>query len=519
MTARAVYRAHPAALAGTLQARREQAERQGLAERLLAGDPALWPAPSVTRRRLGWLSLPQTMPARLDDIAALAREVGSGGVRDVVVLGMGGSSLAAEVFASLLARPGGPRLAVLDSTHPAVVAACLEVYPPATSLYVVASKSGTTLETRAFFGSFWARAEGKGAGERFVAITDPGTELAKLAEEHGFRRLFLAPPDVGGRFSALTHFGLVPAALIGVDAAAVLAAAGGMVRRATDAVDLGLLLGEAARCGRDKVTFLAPPVLEPFVAWLEQLLAESTGKEGSGLVPVAGEPEGAHWGEDRLFVRLGVGGAAAVGAEIAPLVAAGHPVVELEWPDRGAVGAEMMRWEIATAVAAAVLGVQPFDQPDVDLAKHLARRAMTEGAAPMQDDPPLVAAADAPALQAAIDRWLEGAGPGDYITLQAFLPAAPEVRSALAGLRADLAATGLPTTLGFGPRFLHSTGQLHKGGPSGVFCLQVIDCAGADLEVPGSDFTYRRLIEAQALGDARALAGRGRAVLRVRFGD
>jgi transaldolase / glucose-6-phosphate isomerase len=519
MTARAAYRAYPASLAGTLAERRASAEQQELRRRLLAGDESLWPAPSVTRARLGWLALPETMPAHLAELRELAAEARAAGVRDVLVLGMGGSSLAAEVFAELLAPDGeGPRLAVLDSTHPATVAAYLETFPPPTSLYLVASKSGTTLETMSFFHAFWERAREAGGGDHFVAITDPDTELAALATAREFRRLVLAPPDVGGRFSALSQFGLVPATLLGADAAALLAGAAAMRDDPAEALDLGLLLGAAALGGRDKVTFRAPPPLMPFVAWLEQLLAESTGKEGSGLVPIAGEPQGAHWGEDRVFVRLSESGGADAARDSAELVAAGHPVVELEWPRRAALGAEMMRWEIATAVAAAVLGVQAFDQPDVDLAKRLARQAMTSSP-PKADDPPLVEAADASALQAAMTRWLEGAAAGDYIAVQAFLPAAPDVNSTITRLRTDLAATGLPTTLGFGPRFLHSTGQLHKGGPSGVFCLQLIDRAGPDLAVPGSDLTFRRLIDAQALGDARALAARGRSVLRVRLGD
>jgi transaldolase/glucose-6-phosphate isomerase len=519
MTARAVYRVHPASLAGTLDERREEAARQKLGEQLRAGDPSLWPAPAVSRSRLGWLSLPDTMASEVDRLTELAAEVRAAGARDVLVLGMGGSSLAAEVFAALLTVPGAPRLAVLDSTHPAAVAAHLEAFPPATSLYVVASKSGTTLETLSFFRSFWARARDRGAGERFVAVTDAGTGLATLAEERGFRRLVEAPSNVGGRFSALTPFGLLPLALVGGDPASVLASAGAVADDLGDAVDLGLVLGEAALGGRDKVTLLAPPELSTFVAWLEQLLAESTGKEGTGIVPVADEPAAARYGEDRLFVRLSLAGSELAGLPTTDLVAAGHPVVELEWPDYGVVGAEMMRWEIATAVAAAVLGVQAFDQPDVDVAKQLARKAMADGSGPAGDDPPVVDASQPLALQNAITGWLDGAAAGDYITLQAFLPAAPDVRATIARLRTDLAASGLPTTLGFGPRFLHSTGQLHKGGPGGVYCMQLVDRGGADLQIPESGFTYRQLIDAQALGDARALASRGRAVLRVRLGD
>jgi transaldolase/glucose-6-phosphate isomerase len=287
-----------------------------------------------------------------------------------------------------------------------------------------------------------------------------------------------------------------------------------------DAVELGLLLGEAVQAGRDKLTFLSDPELEPFLPWLEQLIAESTGKQETGLVPVFGEPEGAHLGPDRIFVRLALDAATEDSLAVdRALLAAGHPLVRLEWPGVEAVGGEMMRWEIAAAAAGAVLKVQPFDQPDVDLAKRLARQAMEGEATAEPDDPEIVDSSDGEALQVAMGQWLEGAAPGDYIAIQAFLPPAEEVQATVAGLRANLATTGLPTTLGFGPRFLHSTGQLHKGGRPGVFCLQLIDSGGPDLAVPETDHSFRRLIDAQALGDARALAQRGRRVLRVRLGD
>jgi transaldolase/glucose-6-phosphate isomerase len=293
-----------------------------------------------------------------------------------------------------------------------------------------------------------------------------------------------------------------------------------MLDAAEAAVDLGLFLGEAVLAGRDKLTFFADPELEPMLPWLEQLLAESTGKLGTGLVPIFGEPEGVPYGSDRLFVRLSLAGKAPLGAPgDTDLVAAGHPLAELEWPGIGVLGGEMMRWEIATAIAGAVLDVQPFDQPDVDLAKRLARAAMGGESGTSEGDPLTVAADDPVALQEAMGPWLEGAAPGDYIALQAFLPPADEVLATIDSLRGNLAATGLPTTLGFGPRFLHSTGQLHKGGREGVFCLQLIDRGGADLDVPEAGFGYRELIDAQALGDARALAKRGRRVLRVRLGD
>ena len=518
----AVMRVYPASLAGALDFRRDLSVRQRFSSRLLAGDPTLWPSPAEAASRLGWLGLPTAMRSELSELGELATEVAEEGVRDVVVLGMGGSSLAPEVFASLLGgRPDAPRLTVLDSTHPTTVAAHVDAFPPASSLYVVASKSGATIETMSFLRTFWQRAaESTGAGQKFVAITDPESPLASLAAEGDFRRLFLASPEVGGRFSALSHFGLVPAALLGIDLDALLAGARVMLEQPADAIELGLLLGEAVLAGRDKLTFLPDPALAPFLPWLEQLVAESTGKQETGLVPVFDEPAGAHFGPDRIFVRLSLGGPTDTSAAIDErLLAAGHPLVSLDWPSVGAVGGEMMRWEIATAAAGAVLNVQPFDQPDVDLAKRLARQAMAGDDVAEPDDPPIVDSSDGEALQGAMAEWLEEAAPGDYIALQAFLPPAEEVLATIAVLRESLSATGLATTLGFGPRFLHSTGQLHKGGRAGVFCLQLIDGGGPELPVPETDYGYRRLIDAQALGDARALAKRGRRVLRVRLGE
>ncbi len=513
--------APPPSLAGAVASRLASLEGQEFGRRLLAGDAALWPLPEVAESRLGWLRLPSTLRDELAEIEELASEVRAEGVKDIVVLGMGGSSLAAEVFEKLLGgREGWPRLTVLDSTHPAAVAAHLDAFPAAASLFVVASKSGTTLETLSFFRTFWHHATGEDVGRRFVAVTDPGTPLADLAAERGFRRLFLAPPDIGGRFSALSHFGLVPAALIGADLERLLTGAQSALERAAEAVELGVVLGEAALAGRDKITFVADPELAPFLPWLEQMLAESTGKRGKGLTPVFGEPPATGFGSDRLFVGLTLaGGAGEALSRLRSLEASGLPTLGTEWPDAEAVGEAMMHWQLATVTAAAVMGVQPFDQPDVDLSKRLTRGAMEERSGPQPDDPALVDLADRAALERAMGSWLDGAGAGDSIALQAFLPATEDVLATLASLRAQLAATGLPTTLGFGPRFLHSTGQLHKGGPPGTHCLQLIDHGGPELAIPGTGWSYRQLIDAQAMGDARALARRGRKVLRLRLGD
>jgi len=517
MIAATVSEIHPAGLAGAVSERLEALAGERFAQRLMAGDASLWPESGSAAARLGWLDLPSSMAAELPSFDGLAEEILADGVRDVVLLGMGGSSLAPEVFASVLGEgEGRPRLTVVDTTHPATVAACIGAFPPETSLYVAASKSGTTVETLALLDTFWRATDHDGS--RFVAITDEGSALADRAEAQGFRRCIVSPAEVGGRYSALSPFGLLPATLTGIDSADLLSQARAVGERADEAVELGVFLAEAVLAGRDKLTFLADAATTPLLPWLEQLLAESLGKKGTGLVPVFGEPEGAHHGPDRAFVRLGEAGSGAAELEAdQELLAAGHPIARLLWSGVQAVGGEMLRWELATATAGAILGLDPFDQPDVDLAKRLAGSAMTD---PVSiDDPKIVDAGDDQAFAQAVGQWLGEAAPGDYIALQAFLPPSVEVLATLEGLRANLAATGLPTTLGFGPRFLHSTGQLHKGGRGGVFCLQLFDGAGADVEVPDAGYTFRRLIDAQALGDARALAQRGRSVLRVRLGD
>lgn len=496
--------------------------------RLWAGDPTLWaagPTPEI-EDRLGWLRLPEAMLPEVAGLQGFAAEVAGEGVRHVVLLGMGGSSLAPEVFARTFGRRAGyPELRVLDSTHPRAVRAVDERVDPASTLFLVSSKSGTTIEPLAFFHHFWDRvsAATPSPGRHFAAVTDPGSHLAGLARERGFRRVFEADPHVGGRFSALSPFGLVPAALIGADLTRLLAAAHRMAaacRRPPEenpGFVLGAVLGELARAGRDKATFLVSPSLAAFPGWLEQLVAESTGKDGRGIVPIADEAAGppAVYGGDRGFVYLARRGdhdprAAAVDA----LEAAGHPVVRLGREDPADLGAEMFRAEVAVAMAGSVLGIHPFNQPDVQLAKELASRAMRgEGDGTAIE---FVPAADGPALAASLASFLGQARPGDYLALQAFLEPTPGAEAALQGLRLRVRdRLRLATTLGFGPRFLHSSGQLHKGGPNTGLFLQLVDDPRPDLPVPGAGYTFGQLVSAQADGDYRALAARGRRVLRV----
>jgi transaldolase/glucose-6-phosphate isomerase len=527
---------------------RWQAEEFG--KRLWRKDPSLWTSDPRTPEivdRLGWLDLPDSMRERLSTLLQLGDQAAAEGLRDAVVLGMGGSSLAPEVFSRTLERGAGhPRLSVLDSTHPLAVAELAERLDAARTLFVVSSKSGTTTEMLSFFYLFWERvmrATGdQPAGRHFVAVTDPGTPLGRLARDRGFRALVEAPPDVGGRYSALTPFGLLPAGLMGVDLDDLLArgremaaACGGEVAAASNpGLRLGAALGELTLAGRDKVTFAATAGLASFPLWLEQLIAESTGKIGRGIVPVAGEPLGPPeaYGDDRFFVGLALDDEdAGLSERLAALARAGHPVARFRLSAPADLAREMFRWEVAVAAAGAVIGVHPFNQPDVQLAKELAGKAMKQqaaaaaaggGGAAGRDDAGhdgVVGASDPAALGRALAGWLSGAGPGTYLGLQAYLPPTEALAATLGGLQAELSRrTRFATTLGFGPRFLHSTGQLHKGGPASGRFLQLVDQPARDLPVPETSYTFGTLIRAQAQGDREALLQRGRRVLRVDLG-
>jgi transaldolase/glucose-6-phosphate isomerase len=506
--------------------------------RVWAKDASFWPGASAdsVASRLGWLGLPEAMTSHLDELARFAEEVRAAGFRTVVLLGMGGSSLAPQVYASTFAAMAGyPTLKVLDSTHPEAVRSLRDSLDLPTTLFVVSSKSGTTLEPNAFFQFFWDALAGAhpSPGDRFVAITDPGTPLERLARDRVFRRCFLAAPNVGGRYSALSDFGLLPAALIGVDVRGVLDRAVRMAEACGPAVDagknpglrLGAALGELAKAGRDKVTFVASPALASFPSWAEQLIAESTGKHGTGIVPVADEvrPLDPRLGRDRtvVYLRLRSESDPTIETGLAEVERAGTPVVCYELADRTDLGRELFRWEFGVASAGAVLGIDPFDQPDVELAKELARSAMR--AAPGAGSPALpdrVPTDDRPALAAALRRWTGLARPGDYVAIQAFLAPDAANAAALRRLRSALRdRLGLSTTLGFGPRFLHSTGQLHKGGPASGLFLQIVDRPTHDLEVPGAGYTFGQVIRAQALGDAAALRQNGRRLLIVDVGS
>lgn len=511
-------------------------QSQRFACRLWERDPTLWSpvqVPELTDR-LGWLTLPETMAEHLDDLTGFEREARADGVRHVVLLGMGGSSLAPEVFARTFSpAPGYPELIVLDSTHPDAVRAAEARVDLRRTLFLVSSKSGTTVETLSLFQYFWhaLRDVAERPEAHFAAITDPQTPLARLAGERRFRRLFTAPSDIGGRYSALSVFGLVPAVLLGADVYRLLDQAHTMAEACAFCVSttdnpglvLGAALGELGLAGRDKVTLVAAPSLEAFPVWVEQLIAESTGKDGTGLVPVAGEPIGppAAYGADRVFVSLRTDDdeSTALDDRLTALEAAGHPTIRIQATEKAALGQEFFRWEVAVAAAGSILGIHPFNQPDVELAKDLARKAISGGSAGSESDGGMVRIEPRPILARAAAAWLSQARPGDYVAVQAYLAPSPETDRALRQIQLALRdRLRLATSVGYGPRFLHSTGQLHKGGPNTGLFLQVLDEPTGDLPVPGADYTFATLIRAQALGDYRALRQRGRRVLRVMVG-
>ena len=444
----------------------------GVVGRIWAYDATLW-TDSGEDRWLGWLDVATRVRPRLDELYAFS-QVAVEQFDAFVLLGMGGSSLAPEV---LRRHSGSTAFHVLDTTHPAAIRRLESRLDLERTLFLVSSKSGSTLETRSHADYFWERCGGQGA--HFAAITDPGSELERLATERGFRAIFPGEPEIGGRYSALSLFGMVPAALMSLDLERLLARAEEMMEalRGEDGNpghELGLELGEGWREGRDKVCLDDHP--SGFGLWAEQLIAESTGKQGKGLVPAPGEsPDG----PDRL-----------------------RGEVQLRHPDD--LGGEFLRWEFATAVAGHVLGINPFDQPDVQAAKDKTNDVLAAG------DPDATP-------RGSLDELLGSARPGDYVAIQAFVD--PERESELEPLLARAHETGCVVTCGLGPRYLHSTGQLHKGGPNTGLFVQVVDDVGEEVAIPGRDFGFGRLISAQAAGDLAALEDRGRRAIRLRLED
>ncbi|MCL4528520.1 MAG: hypothetical protein M1282_03810, partial [Chloroflexi bacterium] len=495
--------------------------------RLWTHDPILWTddpeGQAEVTIRMGWTDSPEKARACVPEYQAFADEIHKEGIGRILVLGMGGSSLTAEVLSSLLADAeidSPVCLAILDSTDPAQVAKAAEDYPPDQSLYIVASKSGGTAEVTAAFDYFWELS--KGDGSRFVAITDANTSLEQLARERGFRKIFSADETVGGRYSALTDFGMLPAALLGADLNRLLDRADWMKKQCVKDVPaarnsglaLGAVMAESALAGRDKLTILADAPLSALAGWIEQIVAESSGKNGKGILPVPLEPLDMPevYGNDRLFVYLCQTGELEKG--MAVLRTAGHPVVEFAISDPYDAGAEFFRWEIAVATACHIIGVNAFDQPDVQESKERTKAKIAEyKSSGRLNEGKLVELKDA---KAAIAEFLSKSKSSNYVAINAYLPRTHEMVAELQRLRVAIREkTKCAVTAGFGPRFQHSTGQFHKGGPNTGLFIQIIADAEKDIQIPNEGMTFGTLIHAQALGDYEALVARGRHAIRV----
>ena len=509
------------------------ADAEQAAARLKQRDPSLWsPNADVQakiKNRLGWLDSPQLMASSSSRLKTFARNIKDNGFSDIVLLGMGGSSLAPEVLHRIVGvAPGAPRFHMLDSTDPAAVRAAAT--PAKTTLYILASKSGTTIEPNSQAAHFRETLEGAGVAhwaEHFIAITDEGTELAKRARSERFREAFINPSDIGGRYSALSFFGMVPSALMGQDIDRLIGGGVAMLNEALStssaisnpAVALGMVMGIAAKKGRDKLTLLLPDGFESFGMWVEQLVAESTGKNRTGVIPIAGEPVGqpAVYGDDRLFVDVrGI------------MSAALRPAVTFAWKDPYAVGGEFVRWEIATAIAGAFLNINPFDEPNVQQAKDATNKLLDEfkSSGGLSEPTAEITLSGASLMSSRRARTLLNGGDptrlltllkaGDYFAQLAYVSPASDLLPELERLRAAVRdRLKVATSLGIGPRYLHSTGQLHKGGPNtGVFLLITTGGTG-DASIPGQPFTFATLERAQALGDFQSLDAAGRRAVHL----
>ncbi len=535
------------ALAKAVSTRTSKYEADQFLSRFYSMDGSLWTTDpkgqEEVRIRMGWLNLPESSKALLAGLNKFASEVKAAGYTRALLLGMGGSSLAPEVMSLIFKDAMGLKLTILDSTDPAQVLYAAQKNPVKKTLYIVSSKSGGTAEVNAMLDYFWERAIHAGrdeAPEHFIAITDPGTSLEKLAFDRNFRKIFLADPKVGGRYSALTAFGLVPAVLMGVDVAQMLECAAWMTSECSlnqplgrnPGVVLGTVIGEAAVHGRDKLTIIADPETAPFGAWLEQLVAESSGKLGKGIVPVSGEepakPE--FYGNDRLFIYIRRSGNFDRKASL--LRKAGYPVLTQNFSDNYALGAEFFKWELAIATACSILGVNAFDQPDVQDSKNrtLDKISFYKQHHQFIEDKPMAEDhgisiygdidPDGMGIRWIVEKFLSTGNAGDYVAINAYITRDQKNEAALRKLRLWVREnTKLTTTVGFGPRFQHSTGQLHKGGANNGLFLVITANPKHDVEIPGESLSFGTLEHGQALGDVEALKARGRRVLRIHLAE
>ncbi len=545
--------ATPPELRGALDAATADWQTTGKIERFWRKDSSLWTRDGEEKWQ-GWIDIVERQQKDLAAFSALAADVKSAGFKSVLLLGMGGSSLCPEVLSATFGHQSGfPALHIVDSTNPAQVKAARDTVNPAETLFIVASKSGSTLEPnilKQYFFEETKKAVGaEKAGSHFLAITDPGSKMEQVAKADGFRHIFYGDPEIGGRYSALSNFGVIPATVSGLDIAKLLGEAAKGVAASKQplaqnpGVRLGLLLGAAHNAGRNKITFFTSPEIYDLGAWLEQLIAESTGKQGKGITPVDREaiaaPEA--YGSDRVFayIRLAGTAEASLDAKVAAIEAAGHPVVHFELADRYEIFGQFFTWEIATAVAGSVMEINPFNQPDVESAKVEARSLtsayeetgkLPERSPILEDGGIKLYAAEAyatalknsatqPNLVAYLRAHLGQIHAGDYFAAVAFLPMFPEHEAAIQEFRHKVRdAKKVATCLGFGPRFLHSTGQDYKGGPNtGVF-LQITSDHALDLQIPAQKYSFGVVVDAQAAGDLAVLESRGRRALRVHLG-
>jgi glucose-6-phosphate isomerase len=508
----------PDELQGPVAERAAEAGRGEVAQRVWRHDATLWGGPGIPEieNRLEWLTVGETMLEHASELAAFAEQVRADGFTDAVLLGMGGSSLGPEVLRRSFGEvPGGLRLQVLDSTHPDEINKVQDSLDLEKTLFIVSSKSGGTIETLSQYKHFKTLVEPR----QFVVVTDPGSPLERLAEQDGLRHAFLNPPDIGGRYSVLSYFGLVPAAVMGVDVEALLDSAGEAERNCVQnspesnaGLWLGAAIGELARHARDKLTFFVSPPIESFGLWVEQLVAESTGKRGRGILPVADEPLGDPevYGSDRVFAYLRNGDQPEerLDAAVKQLAAAGHPTITLDTSGPVDLGRIFFLSEFAVAVSGWVLEINPFDQPNVQEAKDKTNEVLASGSIPEI----------VPAGDEQLRALLADARPPHYVAVLGYLPYSEQTDQAIAELRTAIrAATGVAVTFGYGPRFQHSTGQEHKGGaPNGRF-LQLVNDPVSDIEIPGESYSFAKLIAAQSAGDLQTLRGHGLPAERVKL--
>lgn len=550
-----VQREYAASIQRDYEAALEWLAQERAIERLRDRDATFWKKDpkheAVIKNRLGWLDAPAWLGNVIPELTSFAAEIRGAGFTRVLLLGMGGSSLAPEVFARICTPgPGAPTLDVLDSTDPAAIVDAEAFGRLDRTFFLVSSKSGKTIETLSQYHYFRDRVERLGladAGHRFAAVTDGGSALDQLATSDGFRRIFRNPPDIGGRYSALTYFGMVPAALLGLDLNGIQARARATEEecwsdpQASRAVRLAALLGAAAQAGRDKMTLLTTPTLRPLGFWIEQLVAESTGKEGTGIIPVEGEPLGPahHYGTDRIFVSFSLHGEP--NGDLTRLegemVREGAPWIQIELPHRDAIADEFYCWEVATALVGAMLEIDPFDEPNVQESKDNTEALLTtlERTGSLPTDEPRTrgdgveihapdnawaklqaGAPSMPSLEMVLHRFLGLAEPGDYLSLLAYFEKTAATEAAFALLRRAIRnAIHIPVLQGYGPRYLHSIGQLYKGGPPRGLFLEMTTVDPGDLQIPGRSLTFGQLKAAQALGDFAAITKRGRPALRL----